>query len=253
MSKFHRWNPLYLLAGIMILLPLYALVFVLENRWWEMATAAWIVLWIFVWIRESRKQTNLKLRDAKDFYQQQLIRTMNHYRHDWMNELQVLFGYIRLKKYEYLLPYTEKIREKLVLEGASSRLGIPALVAFLMTFRSSSNHLQFHVAIDEMMDLSMLPIDPVLITELISGFLVRFQQAGMDKAGEPAQLNLNLEEDGRNLILGFRYSGFYRPEELDDRLRQTLKEADRAGIAVLQKDYSDKQATVTVRLPFRTI
>ncbi|MDP4095653.1 Spo0B domain-containing protein [Paenibacillus sp. P96] len=55
---------------------------------------------------------------------------LNHHRHDWMNDLQVLYGYIRMGKYDKSAECVERIKERAAQDSKLSKLGIPALIFF---------------------------------------------------------------------------------------------------------------------------
>src|SRR5690606_8892232 len=87
-----------------------------------------------------KKRVKFKL--DKRYEAEDLLDVMNHYRHDWMNDLQVLFGYIQLNKADKLKAYVENLSDKLYRESLVSKLGVSELVAYLLLFRSKSRKLE---------------------------------------------------------------------------------------------------------------
>ncbi len=73
-----------------------------------------------------------ELRQQEQHAHQKLIQVVNRLRHDWMNDTQILFGYIQLKKFDNLQPYMEKIKMTMQQESNLSKLGIPSFIAFLL-------------------------------------------------------------------------------------------------------------------------
>lgn len=61
-----------------------------------------------------------------------VLELMNHQRHDWMNDLQLVYGYVRLKKFDKLPECVETIKERMAEESRIAKLGVPELVMFLM-------------------------------------------------------------------------------------------------------------------------
>ena len=62
--------------------------------------------------------------------EQTAIQMLNHHRHDWMNELQILYGYIQLGKLDKTVGSVERIKDRMATESRISKLGIPSLVLF---------------------------------------------------------------------------------------------------------------------------
>lgn len=58
--------------------------------------------------RQQQRQRERMLQET----QLAAIHLMNHQRHDWMNDLQLLYGYVRLKKYDKLPDCVETIKEE---------------------------------------------------------------------------------------------------------------------------------------------
>src|SRR5690606_26969277 len=73
----------------------------------------------------SADQTHKRELQARD---ELLINVINHLRHDWMNDIQVLYGYLRLNKQDKCLDYMEIIKQKAAQESLISRLGVTELV-----------------------------------------------------------------------------------------------------------------------------
>lgn len=80
--------------------------------------AAWLVL------RSEKRRQQAIVRNMEHAS----IRMLNHHRHDWMNELQILYGYIQLGKLDKSVACVERIKERMALESKISKLGIPSLV-----------------------------------------------------------------------------------------------------------------------------
>ncbi|UUZ84411.1 Spo0B domain-containing protein [Paenibacillus sp. P26] len=78
-----------------------------------------------------------------------VLRLFNHYRHDWMNDIQILFGYVKLKKYDKLLDLMEKINEKVRQESYISKLGLPSLIVRLLSFQAEVKEPQLVLRMDE--------------------------------------------------------------------------------------------------------
>ena len=111
------------------------------------------------WKRVEWKRNGVReLRQQEQLSHQKLIQVINRLRHDWMNDTQILFGYIQLKKFDNLQPYMEKIKMTMQQESNLSKLGIPSLIAFLLLFRVQSKSLELEVELDQEINLGQLPL-----------------------------------------------------------------------------------------------
>ncbi|MFD2880227.1 Spo0B domain-containing protein [Paenibacillus rhizoplanae] len=81
----------------------------------------------------NRRQYEEELRIQENTLQQAANRTLNHHRHDWMNDLQVLYGYIQLGKPDKSVQCVERIKERIALDSRIAKLGVPSLVFYLQS------------------------------------------------------------------------------------------------------------------------
>jgi hypothetical protein len=208
---------------------------------WTMV-AAWLLVRCESRLREQE-------RDAL------LIRTINHHRHDWMNDLQVLFGYIGLRKYDILPVYVDKIKAKVMNESGLSKLGVPSLVVFLLSFRVEKRKLVLEVDNEQDIQLPQMPIDAKAVAAVIRGTVERFNVfaeliASEDGGDEANRLSLQLELEDTGLLLDFDYNGGYRERELKADLASFYSTYSIAKDAVLEFD--EDHVVVTIRVPFHT-
>jgi hypothetical protein len=194
---------------------------------------------------ESRSLLEAKRRE----YETQLILTLNHHRHDWMNEVQVLFGYIKLKKYDNLQGYVEKIMMKIQQESGISKLGVPALVAYLLSFRTMTNEMKLEVEMDQDVRLDELPLDKELASSLIISLLEAFKAHVLPSMDGGNSLSLELAAEEDHLLIDCVYRGEYSVKELQQALDRSV--FHRGGeIRIIQTDFSDRKAIVTIGVPF---
>lgn len=182
--------------------------------------------------------------------ERQLIRTLSHHRHDWMNELQVLYGYIRLKKIEKLQDYVDKIKETAMQESYISKLGDSELAAYLLGFRVDKRNMALEIEFEQEIELQALPLPVKKTARLLREAIELFDRYATPGDGEPNVLSLSLavEEDGY-LLFDFVYQGGYEERELRSALAAKWKAF--AAEAEEESEYSENRAVVTVRLPFQ--
>lgn len=203
----NRVGSAKLYTSISLLLPAASL-FVWRAEWWPVvAFVLWSALTIVVWVWSERKEQRTRLIRIERACQTASIRTLNHHRHDWMNDLQVLFGYIRMNKQERAVQYIEGIRERMAAESRIARLGEPSLITYLQSFRTMTHSMQLIVDIDGELDLGEIPIDKEAIADTLIDLMNMYRSGMKQGTGEPAKLRLKLFRDDRALHAVLLYDG----------------------------------------------
>lgn len=165
---------------------------------------------------QGRTSTPDPLNDDPD---QRILRLFNHYRHDWMNDIQILMGYVQLKKYDKLSALMEKIKTKVQQESYVSKLGIPHLILHLLTFQAEVKELSLDIRLVEEVHLSELE-RPEASAEDIIAVLDAFKEEATNSIEDENLLVLYLSREGQRLLLTAVYEGAYVNE------RMAYKEAE---------------------------
>ncbi|MFS0727374.1 Spo0B domain-containing protein [Paenibacillus sp. 1P07SE] len=155
---------------------------------------AWVTAAAAVWIAAERKEQSGRLEQAVDDVRLASIRTLNHHRHDWMNELQVLYGYIRLQKPDKTVQCVERIRDRMIMESRIAKLGEPELVLFLQTFRTASKSLQLEVILEEEVDWTALGRDSGLHADRLTGLIEAYRHCSRAVQGDAPRLLLEMAQ-----------------------------------------------------------
>lgn len=243
-----KWKWIQVLSWAIILVSLFLLIYISEQRLILIGFALWISVMFAVWLRLDRKIQQQKLRSSQDEGHQALIRALAYYRHDWMNDLQILFGYVQLKKYGQLISCIENIREKINSESAINRLGIPALTADLVEFNMTSGELELRLLMENDVNLSGLSVQPELIHRLVIDTVRGFQIHSVS-GGEPNMLSLTIELMDDYIRFDFEYNGKYRQSELSAYLRSTILENSRMSQVESENEFRDEEADLLFRIP----
>ncbi|SDD23589.1 Sensor_kinase_SpoOB-type, alpha-helical domain [Paenibacillus sp. UNCCL117] len=151
------------------------------------------------------------------------LRLINHYRHDWMNDIQVLMGYIQLKKYDKLPAMMEKIKDKVQQESLIAKLGIPSLILCLLAFQAEVKELRLDIRMNEEIRLHELPgweeVEAGIVL-ILEGFRT---EATASPDSDDNRLELGWSRDERCLRLDIRYSGAFRAERVRQLERELAK------------------------------
>jgi stage 0 sporulation protein B (sporulation initiation phosphotransferase) len=191
-----------------------------------------------------------RMKQEQDHHGNVLL-IVNRLRHDWMNDIQVLFGYIQLKKYDNLAPYMEKIRVSMHRESLLSKLGIPSLVSYIFTFRVQAKAIQLEIGFEQEISLGELPVQAELIYCLVRDTVEIFNAHAALQPEEVGVLSLEFDAGGDHLLLDFVYQGLYNQEELQRAVRHRLLR-DSGDFQVETHHFQDKEAVIALRLPYRT-
>jgi stage 0 sporulation protein B (sporulation initiation phosphotransferase) len=209
----------------------------------------------YVYLRLERSRLEEQFRQEQKLLKQghevHLLQIVNRVRHDIMNDIQVLFGYIQLKKFDNLSPHMEKIRASFHRESLLSRLGIPSLVAYLYTFRVHVKKMQLEVGLEQELSLQDLPIRDDLIYILVHDTIELFHAYADADQDEPGVLSLEFDAGEDHLLLDFVYQGSYNRDGLQSAVRERLLR-DSGDFQVETRDFQEKEAVIALRLPFRT-
>jgi len=201
-------------------------------------------------LSRQREQADLDAEQRERQHHASILQVVNRLRHDWMNDLQLLFGYIQLKKYDQLQPFMEKLKGKIQQDSYLSKLGIPSLIVFLITFRVQSRSLQLEVGLDQEVNLQLLPVSSELISSLVRDIveLVRVHSgADLDGGGV---LSLEFDAGDDHLLIDFVYQGSYEREALERAVRSRLSNSSEYGLET--SDFQEEEAVIALRLPFHT-
>jgi len=242
----NRWQTLRLYGAGSILLPAAALVIWQEHVWIHAVFVAWTMLAAWAWVvTDRREQAERNARTAQAL-QTTAIRTLNHHRHDWMNDLQVLYGYIRMNKLDKTVECVEKIRERMTAESRIAKLGIPSLVLFVQSFRTVTNAMQLHVEAADDINLAELPLDGEGAAEALIDTINAYRFAVKPTGGEAARLTVTMQRDERHLHVLLQYEGeLLSSEELHDKIKQRLR---KAVLRVERMDPAMKEAALRAEL-----
>ncbi|MDB5053449.1 MAG: putative sporulation initiation phosphotransferase [Bacilli bacterium] len=240
-----RWQQIRLISAVTLFVSLLLLMWFSSQIWISLLLAVLFVVCsvcIFLTYKEERRQ----LQTIKE---QLIIDLVSHYRHDWMNDIQLLFGYVSLKKYDKLDDCMDKIRNKALQESCVAKLGIPSLVAFFITFRLHYTMFDLELEMDQDINLAALPLDTVKVSKFVQDMVKLFHSHALLSDEEPNVLSLqfDLEEDA--LLFDLIYQGGFNAKALQNALI-AINESYTVQFARLEQEYTANKAVVTIRLPF---
>lgn len=161
-----------------------------------------LLILFFGYIKHLNNKAAIERKNLLESIQRTAISTLAHHRHDWMNDLQILYGYIQLGKYDKLTDCVERIKERVAAEGKISRLGIPSLVFFLQSFREVNSSIQLEVCVQENLHLDELlsVSDGEELSVAIMESIRAYQFTSRSTWGEILRLKLTLSQIGNEVM-----------------------------------------------------
>ncbi|WP_317890769.1 Spo0B domain-containing protein [Paenibacillus arenilitoris] len=213
-------------AAATVLLPGAAVLIWPSKVWLTAVFLVWLTAAATYWILSERKEHAERTARTINSMQASAIRTLNHHRHDWMNDLQVVYGYIRLGKLDKTVECVEKISARMAVESSISKLGVPALVSYIQSFRTISNTLELQVAINGDIHLNEITADADQIAETIIHTINAYRFAAKPGYGNAAVLRLELSVDEEALFAAFYYEGeLMNEQQWKQKIQQQLEGA----------------------------
>lgn len=196
---------------------------------WRIITVALLIISIssiVIVFDQKRMRQQERLIQAAN---QQAVELMNHKRHDWMNDLQLLYGYVRMNKLEKLPPYVERLKHEAMEESRVAKLGYPELVLYLMQQRLTGGMMPVEVHVQDMIDITKLEmsLSPEQVTDLIIKGIQAFRTAPKQQDGYEANepLKLSIEQQDGQLLIRYEYEGkLLLPDDVKKRLEEAATE-----------------------------
>lgn len=201
-----QWGMVRALALGTVVIPVLLLILFRDFIWWGILL---FVLWVTAMILLNDWSIRQERQALQKAEQERAIRTLNHHRHDWMNDLQIISGYMQLKRYDKLSFSLDRIKERMLHESKISKLGVPSLVLFFQSFRAECSHI--HLDIDIMDDVNLgnipLKISDDALSECVQGVVQSYVAFGEQDFGEPQHLNICFTLEQQQLCIRFSYEG----------------------------------------------
>ena len=240
------WKGAIWAVLLSVILPL-GLVFWQTSLFTCLLLVIWVAgVLVFSTIWNRRHYEN-ELQNQERSLQQAAIRTLNHHRHDWMNDLQVLYGYIQLGKPDKTVQTVERIKERIALDSRIAKLGVPSLVFYIQSFRTHSSSLELDVQVEEGLNLEnkLTPAAQDELTSVIMQTVRAYQYSGLATQGEARQLKIGFTQDEGDILISFEGEGIHgNPDLLQGQIYNRVQRKIMKNEAL-----GHNQAIVQLRLP----
>lgn len=246
----NRWKAVRAAAILSIMIPVLIVIICEKSLGLDLLLVGWIAAAVCLSEWSIRKAYAFELQKRVQVEQLRAIRTVNHYRHDWMNELQVIYGYVQMKKLDNLMQSMGRISERMIQESKISKLGVPSLVMFLQSFRTISNDIQLEVQIKDELNLAEMPL--AVDTEVLSGAIqetvLLYCHYSKRSLGEVSQLRIVFEPINDDLSVLFQFDGDIQSiQEMRSKMNSVVH-----GKTIVAEQQHGEQASFRLHVPCGT-
>ncbi|RUS47663.1 Spo0B domain-containing protein [Cohnella sp. AR92] len=212
--------------GLSLLLPCLALVFWPDEGWLLALFVLWTIAAAAVIIAMAQRETNRRNEFAVESMRMTTINTVRHHRHDLMNEVQILYGYLKLGKPDKAIDVVERLKKQMEQDSRLSRLAAPKLIAYLLSFRTmcSTMKLEVEVADDFSLD-SGGSLERGKFAEAVIGLIDAIRvRSDVSPVGEENRLQLVFYRSENGIELAMNYDGMLAARDsLPFELERVLK------------------------------
>lgn len=221
------WKRMQVLSGTMVLVSIFAVIWLaaMERCWWTLAFA--LAGFVFAIAGRMQLRTIRKDDPSREDPWRIMVDTINRNRHDLMNDLQVLYGYIGLKKYDKLHEFMDNIKLKAVRESQVAKIGPPELTAFLFSFENRYRHIHLDL---EAYPASSLEAKQIIADDQMTDAIRKAADCFAEHIGpDDAVFNRMLlkiqeEPESRKLRVDLGFSGNYAWPDFSAALQNKLCE-----------------------------
>ncbi|TDF97648.1 Spo0B domain-containing protein [Paenibacillus piri] len=180
-----------------------------------------------------------------------LIRIFNHYRHDWMNDIQLLFGYVKLKKYDKLEDLMEKIKGRVLQESCLSKLGHADLIVYLLSFQAEVKDMLLEIEMEREIHINELPLDGDGMFGLLKAAIEAFKSNSLHHGDGEHRLTVELADKNGRLEIHMRYQGTIKRELLSEELERAVS-ASALKVRWDKRLLDEHRAEVHIEIPYST-
>lgn len=184
--------------------------------------------------------------------QQKLLSILHHYRHDMSNDLQLIFGYIKLKKYEELERLVKKLTADIMGELPLLNLDDPGLSMDLLLFKQNNKGIGLNLNIEQ--ENIWVDIEPArtICRRAVLSILYTIANAVILQDGLAHVINVHIKVEDGMLQLGVYYSGRFNNDNFAETMEEELKRLI-SDSSVSWACYSDEsEASVEIVIPLET-
>jgi two-component system sensor histidine kinase AgrC len=171
---------------------------------------------------------------------QDMMQVIKGQRHDFINHIQVVYGFLNLNEIDQALDYIRKLYRDVQISGDIMHLGVPELSALLLVKTGAAAGKGISLNIDIEANLSAIRVSPLDLVAVIGNLINNAMEAVEDMEPTDREVKLHLFTELEFCIIQVHNSGTI-PEEVYDRLFEpgfsTKSDSGERGIGLASVKY----------------
>lgn len=178
-----------------------------------------------------------------------LLEVLSYQRHDILNHMQVLLGYLKLGRYEQCEEYINRFIQSAHRDSLVSALGHDELAAFLLTFNAFHKNITLEVEIPVPFSFSEMQNGGENVCQWILSLVKAIGNHNDNNCGEPGHLILTMHKDGDCLLISTDYNGVL-DEKWEESFSALKKKATQCGGQLINYEYRERELYIDWEVPF---
>lgn len=173
----------------------------------------------------------------------QIIKLMNHQRHDWLNHIQVLLGQLSLKNYDACKNYLYTLVDRLNNEGQVLKLGNPDFILYLLTYSVRYPSIQFEIEIPSPVDLEKRGITREEL-ELVMEWNELYGRYVLMGNEELPSLLLRISSDKERVVFEFDLAGVFLWQECMSQMELLHQQLAEKRVQYIEQELNENEWVV---------
>ena len=139
-------------------------------------------------------------------------------RHDYLNQLQIVYGLMELEEYDEMNAYLRKVYKELMKTGKAVKTSKPAINALLAAKMAEAEAQDIEFQVDVKSDLKNLVIEDWELCKVLSNLIDNAIRALEDFSGDNKKIRVNITETPERYIFGVEDNGPKIPEDYRENI-----------------------------------
>lgn len=173
-------------------------------------------------------------------------------RHDYLNQLQVVYGLMELEEYDEMNAYLRKVYKELMKTGKAVKTSKPAVNALLAAKSAEAEAEEIEFLIEVKSDLKNLNIEDWELCKVLSNLTDNAVKALEDSDVQEKKITINITETQQQYIFSVENNGPRIPEDIRDSIFKkgftTKKEEGHGmGLAIVSEIVSRAKGKIELK------
>ncbi len=156
-------------------------------------------------------------------------------RHDYLNQLQIVYGLMELEEYDEMNSYLRKVYKELLKTGKAVKTSKPAINALLAAKSAEAEAKEIEFLIEVKSDLKNLNVEDWELCKVLSNLIDNAVKALEDSDVQEKKIRINITESEQQYIFSVENNGPEIPLEIRDSIFKkgfTTKKEDGHGMGL---------------------